>query len=57
MAPFGRPTEETAAALEQRFEAGDLIVDGGNSNQKDAVGHATGLGERGVHLDADKVSS
>jgi len=50
MVPSGKPTAETVAALGQRFEAGDLVIDGGNSNYKDAVPYATGLGERGVHF-------
>ena len=57
MGPSGKPAQETAAALGQRFEAGDLVVDGGSSNHKDAVGYATGLGERGVRLDAAEVSA
>src|SRR5438477_11051166 len=37
MLPSGDPTEETIAALEAMLEAGDTIVDGGNSNYRLAV--------------------
>src|SRR5262245_39683676 len=37
MVPAGDPTEETVMALAKRMEAGDIIVDGGNSYYKDDV--------------------
>ncbi len=37
MVPAGDPTEQTVTALGQRFEAGDIIIDGGNSYYKDDV--------------------
>jgi len=37
MVPAGDPTEQTVTALAQRFEAGDIIIDGGNSYYKDDV--------------------
>ena len=48
MVPAGGPTEETVQALAQRMEAGDTIVDGGNSYYKDDVRRARTLAERGI---------
>jgi 6-phosphogluconate dehydrogenase len=50
MVPSGKPTAETVAALGKLFDAGDLVIDGGNSNYKDALPYAKGLEERGVHF-------
>ncbi|MFZ2057446.1 MAG: decarboxylating 6-phosphogluconate dehydrogenase [Acidimicrobiales bacterium] len=50
MVPSGKPTEETVASLGQHFEAGDLVIDGGNSNFKDAAPYAALLAERGVQF-------
>ncbi len=44
MVPSGKPTDDTIAALAQRLESGDIIVDGGNSNYKDSQRRA-GRGE------------
>jgi 6-phosphogluconate dehydrogenase len=53
MLPAGAPTEETVRALGQRFDAGDVLVDGGNSYFKDDVRRARELRARGIHyLDA-----
>jgi 6-phosphogluconate dehydrogenase len=49
MVPSGDPTEQTVKALAERFESGDIIVDGGNSFYKDDVRRAATLRERGVH--------
>src|ERR1700730_18290296 len=35
MVPAGKPTEDTVMALGERMEAGDVIIDGGNSYFKD----------------------
>src|SRR5215208_1110814 len=35
MVPAGAATENTVKALAERMEAGDIIIDGGNSNFKD----------------------
>ena len=48
MVPAGNPTEQTVMALAQRMEAGDIIIDGGNSYFKDDVRRAKILKERGV---------
>jgi 6-phosphogluconate dehydrogenase len=49
MVPAGGPTEQTVTALAQRFEAGDIIIDGGNSYYKDDVRRSQKLKERGIH--------
>ncbi len=46
MVPAGDPTEATINALANRFEAGDIIIDGGNSNYKDSVRRAAALEAR-----------
>src|SRR3990172_1869433 len=48
MVPAGNPTEQTVMALAQRMEAGDIIIDGGNSYYKDDVRRAKTLKERGI---------
>lgn len=53
MVPAGDITENTVAELAGHFAAGDVIVDGGNSNFKDDVRRAKALSARGLHyLDA-----
>ena len=53
MVPAGPPTEETVAALGERLQPGDVIVDGGNSFYKDDVRRAHALRARGIdYLDA-----
>jgi 6-phosphogluconate dehydrogenase len=49
MVPAGNPTEKTVLALAEKMEAGDLIIDGGNSYYKDDVRRAALLKERGIH--------
>jgi 6-phosphogluconate dehydrogenase len=49
MLPAGAPTEETVAALLTIAEAGDVVVDGGNSFFKDDVRRFRECAERGVH--------
>ncbi|HWQ33691.1 MAG TPA: decarboxylating 6-phosphogluconate dehydrogenase [Blastocatellia bacterium] len=49
MVPAGVPTESTVMALAERMEAGDIIIDGGNSYYKDDVRRAGILRERGIH--------
>jgi len=48
MVPAGNPTEQTVMTLAQRMEAGDIIIDGGNSYFKDDVRRAKTLKERGI---------
>jgi 6-phosphogluconate dehydrogenase len=47
--PAGEPTEQTVVALSERMEAGDIIIDGGNSYYKDDVRRAKMLKEKGIH--------
>jgi 6-phosphogluconate dehydrogenase len=49
MVPAGDPTEQTVNALGQKFDAGDVIIDGGNSYFKDDVRRSQKLKERGIH--------
>jgi 6-phosphogluconate dehydrogenase len=49
MVPAGAPTEETIARLGELLEAGDIIIDGGNSFYKDDIRRAKALGARGIH--------
>ena len=48
MVPAGEPTETTVRQLGQLLEAGDLIVDGGNTNWHDDVKRAAELEELGI---------
>jgi 6-phosphogluconate dehydrogenase len=53
MVPAGSPTEETVMALAERFSAGDVVVDGGNSYYKDDVRRSRVFAAKGIHyLDA-----
>ena len=53
MIPAGDPTEQTVAQLLQLLEAGDVVVDGGNSNFRDSKRRAGLAGEQGIRfLDA-----
>jgi len=53
MVPSGKITDDTISALAERLSAGDVIIDGGNSNYKESVRHAAELAEKGLHfLDA-----
>ena len=49
MVPAGGATEETVGALSERLEAGDIVIDGGNSYYKDDVRRAEQLRPRGIH--------
>jgi 6-phosphogluconate dehydrogenase len=48
MVPAGEATESTVAALASRLEAGDIIIDGGNSYFKDDVRRAETLEAKGI---------
>ena len=53
MVPAGAPTRSTVDELSMLLEAGDAIVDGGNSRYTDAVERSTVLLERGIgYVDA-----
>ncbi len=49
MVPAGNPTEQTVSALGGLLEAGDIIIDGGNSFFKDDAHRAKALAEKGIH--------
>jgi 6-phosphogluconate dehydrogenase len=49
MVPAGDPTESTVTTLGQRLSAGDVIIDGGNSNFHDDVRRAEMLTRHRVH--------
>lgn len=49
MVPAGAPTENTVQELAKRFEAGDIIIDGGNSYFKDDARRAKELAKKGIH--------
>ena len=48
MVPAGQPTEQTIAELAGLLAAGDLIVDGGNSNFRDSMAQGVELEKRGL---------
>jgi len=43
-------TEQTVYDVAARFEAGDIVIDGGNSYYRDDIRHGDTLAERGVHF-------
>ena len=49
MVPSGNPTESTVTALGELVEAGDIIIDGGNSNYKDTMRRGEALKKKGIH--------
>ena len=49
MVPAGQATEQTIVQLAALMEAGDMIIDGGNSYYKDDVRRAQFLQEQGIH--------
>src|ERR1700754_2186143 len=49
MVPSGDPTEQAVKQLAELLEAGDTIVDGGNSNWHDDKRRAGELDEAGIH--------
>jgi 6-phosphogluconate dehydrogenase len=53
MVPSGEPTRATVASLAEVLEAGDVIIDGGNSRYTDDQAHAASLAPKGIkYLDA-----
>jgi 6-phosphogluconate dehydrogenase len=48
MVPAGAATNNTIDQLAEHFEAGDVIVDGGNSNYKEAIEIAARLADAGI---------
>jgi 6-phosphogluconate dehydrogenase len=49
MVPAGKPTEETVDTLAGLLEAGDMIIDGGNSRWTDDKARAEALEPKGIH--------
>ncbi|HTX31514.1 MAG TPA: decarboxylating 6-phosphogluconate dehydrogenase [Solirubrobacteraceae bacterium] len=49
MVPAGEITEEVIRQVAEVFEAGDVIIDGGNTHYHDDIRHAAELRERGIH--------
>jgi 6-phosphogluconate dehydrogenase len=49
MLPAGEPTETAVMQLGASMDAGDILIDGGNSHYKDDVRRARGLAVKGVH--------
>lgn len=48
MVPSGRVTEDTITGLLQQLEAGDTIIDGGNSNYQDTIARAQRCREQDI---------
>ncbi|WP_338050274.1 phosphogluconate dehydrogenase (NAD(+)-dependent, decarboxylating) [Pseudomonas typographi] len=49
MLPAGAPTEDTINTLSELLEAGDVIIDGGNTLYKDDIRRAKALAEKQLH--------
>ena len=49
MVPAGGPTEQTVQILAQKFQAGDILIDGGNSYFKDDIRRSKQLKDKGIH--------
>jgi 6-phosphogluconate dehydrogenase len=49
MVPAGGPTEQTVQSLAKAMQAGDAIIDGGNSYFKDDVRRSNELKSKGIH--------
>jgi len=49
MLPAGDPTESTIAALAERMQGSDIVIDGGNTFFKDDIRRAKTLHAKGIH--------
>jgi 6-phosphogluconate dehydrogenase len=49
MVPAGKPTDDTVEALSGLLDAGDMIIDGGNSRWTDDKARAEALAPKGIH--------
>ena len=49
MVPSGKVTDDTVSALLDLLDKGDTMIDGGNSNYKDSLGHAARCSAKGVN--------
>jgi 6-phosphogluconate dehydrogenase len=50
MVPAGKPVDETIAAVSRGMTAGDIIIDGGNSNFHDSMRRASELAARKIEF-------
>ncbi len=50
MVPAGGPTQSVVNGLAELLAAGDVIIDGGNSNYRDTQRRAAALAELGIHF-------
>jgi len=50
MVPSGKPTESVISSLSDILDAGDIIIDGGNSNYKDSIRRGEMLQTKGIHF-------
>lgn len=50
MIPAGKVTHDTVQHLSTLLEAGDVVIDGGNSNYKDSIVHAEMLEPKGMEF-------
>jgi len=50
MVPAGDPVDQTIEALRPSLSAGDIIIDGGNTNYKDDLRRAKNLAQNRIHL-------
>ena len=50
MIPAGKVTHDTVQHLSTLLEAGDIVIDGGNSNYKDSIVHAEMLEPKGMEF-------
>ena len=49
MVPAGGPTEQTALAIAQKMQEGDVLIDGGNSYFKDDIRRSQHFKDKGIH--------
>lgn len=50
MVPAGEPTRQTIEELKDLLQAGDVVIDGGNSHYTEDLEHARTLSEAGIHF-------
>ncbi|HLA43669.1 MAG TPA: decarboxylating 6-phosphogluconate dehydrogenase [Aggregatilineales bacterium] len=50
MVPSGEPTEQSVNQLAELLSAGDIIIDGGNSNYKDSMRRAENVSVKGIYF-------
>ncbi len=50
MVPAGKPVDETIAAVSANMSAGDIIIDGGNSNFHDSMRRAADLQKKSIEF-------